>query len=73
MPNTAATSLMTSDMKTDPLSVIFSVGRYGCLVMMSMMTFAEFIAVGVETGCAETYLEKNVNCCNNVLVTSTRW
>ena len=43
--------------KSDPQSVIISVGRYACLVMMYWKTFAVFTAVGLETGYAKAYLE----------------
>ena len=46
----SATSSISWETKTLPLSVLMSVGKYACLVIMSIMTFAVFTAVGLETG-----------------------
>ena len=40
IPRTSATSLITWDMNTDPLSVMTVVGKKACLVMMLIMTLA---------------------------------
>ena len=46
MPGISATSCITWATKTLLLSVIMSVGKYACLVIMSIMNFAVFTAVG---------------------------
>ena len=50
MPRFSATSCITLETKTLPLSVLRSMGKKACLVTMSNMTFAVFTAVGLETG-----------------------
>ena len=40
IPRTSATSLITWDMKTDPLSEMIVVDKQACLVTMLMMTLA---------------------------------
>ena len=50
MPNISATSCITWEMKTLPLSVIMRVSKQACLVKMSIVTLAVFTAVGLDTG-----------------------
>ena len=37
------------------------VGKQTCLVILSMITFAVFTAVGLETGYATSYIDKTSN------------
>ena len=53
-----ATSASTCEMNADPLSEISVVGKYVCLHIMSMMTFATVGAFAFVTGYAKRYLEK---------------
>ena len=55
--NTVDTTQMTWALNTDPSSVIISVGRYACLFMVSLKTFALFTAVGLEAWYAKTFFE----------------
>ena len=50
MPNFSATSCITWEAKTLPLSVKISEGKKACLVKMSIMTLAVITAVGLDTG-----------------------
>ena len=58
MPSVSATSCITWETRTLPLSFITSVGKWACLVIMSIMTFAVFTAVELETRSANAYLKR---------------
>ena len=49
MRSISATSCITWETKMIPLSVILNAGKEACLVMMSIMLFAVFTGVGLET------------------------
>ena len=50
MPSISTNSCITLKTKTPPSSIIMSVGKKACLVMVSIMTFALFTVVGLENG-----------------------
>ena len=50
-----------TDVKTEPLSVSNVVGRYECLVIMSIRTLAVDVAVASINGYANRYREKTSN------------
>ena len=58
MPSISATSCITWETKTLPLSVMMSLSRWARLIIMFKITFAVFTAVGLKTGWANAYLEK---------------
>ena len=57
MPKTSATSCITWETKTLPLSATMSVGKLECLFVLSIMTFVVFTAVGLDSGYANAYLK----------------
>ena len=57
LPRTSAVSSITLEMKTEPLSVIITVGKYACFVTMSMIILAVLAAVGLDSGYAKAYFE----------------
>ena len=50
MPSISATSCITWETKTLLFSVMMSIGKWACLAILSIMTFAVFTAMGLETG-----------------------
>ena len=58
MPNILVYSSIIIDVNTDPLSVNSVVGRYECLVIISINTFAVDVAVASISGYANRYREK---------------
>ena len=50
MPSISDTSCIIWETKTLALSVMMSVSKWACLVIISVLTFALFTAVGLETG-----------------------
>ena len=67
MLRTSAISCIMSERKNEPLSVIIFVGRYACLVIMSMMMFAVQQTLGLDTGYSKAYL---VNTSSAVMIFS---
>ena len=57
IPRASAILCTTFETKTEPSSVITTVGRYACLVITLMKTFAVLMAVGLDTWYAIAYLE----------------
>ena len=57
VPSVSASSFITWDTKTLPLSDLLSVRKYACLVMMAILNFAGFIAVELEIVWANAQLE----------------
>ena len=54
---TSATSFITFRTKTETLSVFIEIGRFACLVLMLMISFAVLMAVEPDIGYANAYLQ----------------